>query len=297
MIQKRSKFIFVGIIAVFLAAPLFALGAVSQAGFPTRTLWFSKDPFFAGDQVLIFSAITKSGPDGLSGTVEFFDGSISIGKTNFAIATDEGAKGVSLSWKAAAGSHSISAQFVEAYTIRSGVKTALTLLPNEARTETITTIVDTDTNKNGIADTVDQANKIKEATQLASTTSAGFMGTVTNLESKASEYIPAAVTEKAAGVTAFLESAREGLSSAVQNEQAHAHDRIAVIKAHTEVPGGAGMDTYDVAEKPFRYVELFALWVVAFIAQHPIIYYVIIAYIVYRIIRGVVRMVRRKQKY
>lgn len=90
-------------IALFPAAPLFA--ATAPAGVPKDALWFSKEPFFAGETITVFTVVYNSTDYRLSGTMELRDGTTTISKKDFIVDTLGASQIVSFPLAVTAGNH------------------------------------------------------------------------------------------------------------------------------------------------------------------------------------------------
>ena len=82
-------------------------------GFAQDSVWVSHLPIVEGETVLIHAALTNGSNKQLTGTLVFKDNSTSIGSVPFVLVSGE-ARIISLSWKATAGSHSITASITSA---------------------------------------------------------------------------------------------------------------------------------------------------------------------------------------
>ena len=82
-------------------------------GFAEGSVWVSHTPIVEGETVLIHAALTNGSDTKLTGTVVFKDNSKAIGSIPFTLESGE-ARIVSLSWKATAGSHSLTASIEKA---------------------------------------------------------------------------------------------------------------------------------------------------------------------------------------
>jgi hypothetical protein len=84
---------------------------VKNLGFiPSTLIWYSKDPFFAGDKIRIYSAVFNNSEYDFTGIVEFYDKGTLIGKSEFSVANGGGIRDVWIDWTAIKGSHKISAR-------------------------------------------------------------------------------------------------------------------------------------------------------------------------------------------
>ncbi|MBI5220546.1 MAG: hypothetical protein HY978_01755 [Candidatus Liptonbacteria bacterium] len=87
---------------------------LSNLGFLRGNIWYSKDPFYRGDTVRIYSAVFNSTSNDLVGTVEFYDNGFILGRAEFSVAGNGRIKEVWTDWTATAGTHNISAKIVSA---------------------------------------------------------------------------------------------------------------------------------------------------------------------------------------
>ncbi len=93
--------------------------AASGIGFIQDNIWYSKDQFFAGEVVRIYSAVFNSSPSDMVGTVAFFDNETSIGTADFT-ATSSHLREVWVDWRSTSGTHKISAKITKAFSTVAG---------------------------------------------------------------------------------------------------------------------------------------------------------------------------------
>ncbi len=96
------KIFFVGLLFLL---PFFAFAA----GFAKQSLFLSKTPVQEGETVIIHAVVANDATTKFDGSVVFKDGETKIGSVAASIAPG-GANAVSVSWKPAAGSHTITAE-------------------------------------------------------------------------------------------------------------------------------------------------------------------------------------------
>jgi hypothetical protein len=89
--------------------PVTLLAATAPAGVPKDALWFSKEPFFAGETITVFTVVYNSTDYRLSGTMELRDGTTTLAKKDFIVETLGASQIVSFPWTVTAGSHLFSA--------------------------------------------------------------------------------------------------------------------------------------------------------------------------------------------
>ena len=58
---------------LFLFTPVFAVETLSNTGFVPSNIWYSKDPFYAGDNIRIYSVIFNGSAKDLRGRINFYN--------------------------------------------------------------------------------------------------------------------------------------------------------------------------------------------------------------------------------
>jgi hypothetical protein len=97
--------------ALFSVIALLIPSFVFAAGFAKQSLFLSKSPVIEGDTVSIYAVVANNAGAKFTGKVDFKDGTSDIGSVAVTMAAG-GAQTVSVSWKPAAGSHSVSASLM-----------------------------------------------------------------------------------------------------------------------------------------------------------------------------------------
>lgn len=146
------RFVLLALFIAFLPAPLFA--ATAPAGVPKDALWFSKDPFFVGDTITIFTVVYNSTNYRLSGTMELRDGTTTISKKDFIVDTLGASQIVSFPWAVTAGNHLFSVIITQDELRREG-GSLLTDPLAETKTTGAKRFADLDTDHDNIGNTVD----------------------------------------------------------------------------------------------------------------------------------------------
>ncbi len=113
-----------GVIMLFsLFSPIFVYAAtISNAGFIPAPLWFSRDTFFAGETVRIYTVVYNGSDSDIRGTAEFLNGDIVIGTNDFSLARGGRSQDIWIDWKATEGDSRISARIVRARATVAGGK-------------------------------------------------------------------------------------------------------------------------------------------------------------------------------
>jgi hypothetical protein len=116
-----KRIILLSIFFLLLGAnPAFAQNSdLGEAGFLPGNIWFSKKKVAEGETTAIHTAVFNNTAGKLSGTVEFYDKDILLGKKDFTLDPDT-LKVVSMDWKATSGDHSFSAKITNSQSILPG---------------------------------------------------------------------------------------------------------------------------------------------------------------------------------
>src|SRR3990167_2890033 len=127
--------------------------AQNNAGFLSDNIWYSKDPFFVGDKIRIYSGIFNSSINDIEGNVEFYNNDEPIGQARFLVEGDGNLVRVWVDWEAKKGDSVIFAKIVDAYMPGKQEEKLPALLRNQ--TVKSERFVDTDIDRDGVGDEQD----------------------------------------------------------------------------------------------------------------------------------------------
>jgi len=156
MIKISRKFLVVILsitLGIFYFLPVFAAPTSTiNAGF-VNGLWFSKTPFFDGDNVRIYTAVQNQSPYDIIGKINFFDSNNIIGSVDFSATTGQLAQKW-VDWRAVGGNHSLYA------TVSNVKKTLPGSEPEDVEIgfftlPAVSQFIDIDTDKDGLGNLVD----------------------------------------------------------------------------------------------------------------------------------------------
>lgn len=266
-----SIFIFIGSVL-----PLFSFAQTStNIGLVEHTIWYSKDPFIEGDVIKIYTMLYNGADSSVTGTVEFYDGKIVLGKKDVTISA-ESAKDVFVSWTVTAGEHSISVQFLNPSKLIAGKYEPITVTQGTSDTRNIfvpkkvlseSKNIDNSANDpivsgDGIVDTIAQTIEPHVPTPISATASA-----IDNFrETKANTFIDSKTEAK--------------------NTIARLNDTSVPKDTHKNVSSIPIIGTTSVSlEKPLAYISLFFWTLIVFIFSHKVIFYGLILVIFAWLIR------------
>ncbi len=161
----------IGIFLQLCIGTVFAQTA-KRFGFIEGNIWYSKDPFFDGDKIRIYSGVVNSTGQDITGSVEFYDGTTLIGKVDFSAVGNGTLQQVWTDWTATKGTHKIAAKIIQANIAKVGGGTEpVTLASNSSGEDN--RFVDFDTDADGIGnlnDTDDDGDGLTDAQEIAAHT-------------------------------------------------------------------------------------------------------------------------------
>lgn len=282
------------IVFIFFAIPAFAVGpAIDNAGFVQSNIWYSKDPFYAGDKIRIYTVIFNGSAYDLSGAVEFLDNGVLVGKADFALASGGRVRDLWVDWKAVEGKHTITARFANVISDGPNGKQPAVLGSAEAgKSEKVVEL-----------DPVAKAAQQKIEDAKAAEASARTSAKVENAIQTVSGVIPTPVKEGMESGKNTIEEFRIGEAYLLKLAKENKQKEIAVIKAdevkaltsQTKTVRSQTDAMLNTAEKPFAYVLLALLTLAQYFFQWQIVFYGISFYIIYRLIKWSVRRIWERE--
>ncbi len=170
--MKRASAI---LVIVFLFGVFVIPGHAQTAkrfGFIEGNIWYSKDPFFDGDKIRIYSGVVNSTGQDITGSVEFYDGTTLIGKVDFSAVGNGTLQQVWTDWTATKGTHKITAKIIQANIAKVGGGTEpVTLTSNSSGEDNRFVDLDTDNDSIGnLNDTDDDGDGLTDAQEIANHT-------------------------------------------------------------------------------------------------------------------------------
>lgn len=263
------------IVAFFFVAPSALFAATLSAGVPMDPIWFSKDPFFEGDQITIFTPLYNSSAYRFSGTVELHDGTGTIGAKQFTLDPKGASEIFAFSWKAERGEHTFSIAIVNGKFIGSG-KT-LVDLPISAGTTGVV-----------------KRSVIPKQETSASVPKTPTADNVTYREE--ARYLNTKIPESALrNVLPIVESVEAFRVNQATRANTMRNEIVAELS-----PGGVLSDSGvwgiftegalagDIIRTPWEYVKLFFALGYQFLTANIYAFYILCSYILYRVIRFVI---------
>lgn len=327
-----NYFFTISLLLFSLAAPVWGATntPIQNAGFVPANIWYSKDPFFAGDNIRVYTVIFNGSSYNLSGAVEFLDNDVIIGRADFSVSKGGSVRDVWVAWKADEGKHVITARTVGVTTMEGGKKISLALGNTDAgKSERM---VDLDTDGDGIGnlkdldddnDSVPDIDEIRNGTdplkkdtdgngvsdkqeielaaKNATSTSVAPKGSIASTIKIVENAIPVPIKVGVAQGANIVEQFRAGEGYQFKLIKEEKSREIAVIKASEDASAtstsqknvqGATDRMLNFAEKPFAYVLFGIFAALQYFFEWQILFYGAILYALYRLAKWGIRKAR-----
>ena len=250
---------------IFSIIPINKINAQTpNTGFVSGNIWYSKDPFEEGDKIKIYTFVFNPDAKTLSGTVIFFDKTVLLGKKDFTIPA-KGADDIFIDWTATAGDHMIFGKIENAkFLISKGKYEEVYLTENETEKSSRTV-----------------SKKIISKQPDINTETAGT--SISTIKKIIEEKTPDFITKPIVATANKLEDFRINANITGENKKEEIKNEIKALETAKTTPKENAKTSPLL--KPFKYVELFALSIFAFIFNNKIIFYGLLAIIVFFILR------------
>ncbi len=274
---------------VGFAAPL------SNAGFLQGGIWYSKDPFFAGETVRVYAAIFNSSNEDIAGTVEFLDNKRSLGTSDFFVERGGKFSQVWVDWSVTEGEHTVEALITKASLVRVGSSSVPVELGQKAAQQSVRK-VERDTDGDGIGnaqDTDDDNDGLSDAQEKIQGTDPLVRGSATqetennaattkesNITDTLISYLPPSVEKP---VSQFHEAVREALAPVVkkaEEKKEEVRERLEALNKNPET---------EQAEKTKESLYLASVSTAAFALKTELILYVTALSFSYLVLRAFTR--------
>lgn len=337
-ISMKKLFILFFSLAMFFVVVALPVSAeelpIRNTGFVEASIWYSRESFFQGDKVRIYTIVFNGSPHRLEGTVEFYDNDILIGAKNFILPGDGRVQDIWVDWAATEGKHIIVARMAKIVAIFPDGKKYPVLVGNVVTGKSERN-VDFDTDKDGIGnreDVDDDNDRVLDADEVKGGTDPLKKDTDGNGVSDGKE-IELALLHKALGeanlmkqkaqAVGRMESAAVAVENAVpvpvkqgfvstknvvENFRLETGHKLRSVKEATEKDivvikererltqdmPSKISEISDTTEKPAAYAMLALVTFAEYIFKWTILFYGILVYVVYRLVLWIVRRVRAR---
>ncbi len=280
----------------------------TNLGFLQGNIWYSKDPFYDGDKVRIYSAVFNSSADDLLGTAEFYDNDTPIGKMDFSVAGGGKIKEVWTDWQATIGNHKISAKIIKAQLSKVGGASEIITITNsqtgvDERVVDLTPTQKADLEK--LQQSKDLAADYTPKTEMATTATADkIISDIKNLGGTTTAEVAKKMFDFAFGITKpVVDTINNFADTQANNIEIKKNELRKEIAPAPLKPtqGKAGTTTAATStslaeeagfslDSPLKSAYLLLLVVLGYILSHKILLYAILAFVLYLIIKFIFRL-------
>lgn len=242
-----------------------AFAQSTKIGFVKDSIWYSKDPFFEGDKIKIYTLLWNPENQEFIGAVNFFDDTILLGKKDFKIAPTT-AQIISIEWVVTAGSHKIFAKIDNPK-----------LVTGKSTFEEVYVKID-ETDKSSRTATrevsLPDLPSIKE-TLKESIGDGGYANTIKNFGENTLEKVPDFIAEPISRWLGGVDNFRANIAEVSKNQEEKVTEQIGMIKI-AKMPSQEPTESKNTRIlKPLKYLELFFLALFSMIFENKIFFYVV----------------------
>ena len=287
---------------IVFATPFATFAESIPAGIQGK-LWFSKDPFFAGDTITVFALIYNSSEHRLSGMIALNDGTTTASKKPFEIDALGGSRIVSFPLFVKEGSHTFSATLFDVVLVdKDNSTTVIDPMLSQSKTAIDARVVLFE-NKPSVEETQNDSLGIPaviDATKQLATTSAHV---VDQVSTRITESAPVSVASRAIPVIGSIDAYRKDQAEASYRKIVAITDslpksaeyvgtssqEIVSNDSSQKISGwryfSSGLSDGSLFKTPFRYVELFFVLLWNFLTEHVIVFYLFVLLAIFKLIR------------
>ncbi|MEX0651914.1 MAG: thrombospondin type 3 repeat-containing protein [Candidatus Paceibacterota bacterium] len=281
----------------------------SHVGFVDSSIWFDREPFFAGDVVRVYTTLANSSNRDFKGVVTFYDGDASFGSSEVTLERNGGFQVLWADWTPQTGEQRIGVGITEAVlTAQDGTSETVTYQKNE---KTLARFIDRDTDSDGIGDREDTDDDndgipdsedaeplVKKSNDTEGTAQGDLRG---NLEDKSTEVvtkigeIASSTTPKIiAGVEktfTALEDFRTTQSDAIYRKLKEVQNTL----VENDIAVGSSSPEVEKGKKsgPFDHIQLLALTTAGYTLSHKIAFYLAGLFLLYIVCSKVIPFIYR----
>ncbi|MBL7045727.1 MAG: thrombospondin type 3 repeat-containing protein [Parcubacteria group bacterium] len=284
---------------------------VEYVGFLQSSVWFEKEPFFAGKSIRVYTALANSTEADVDGVVKFLSNGVEIGRGDVTLERQGGFQVIWTDWTPTNGTHKVFAEFINVVATEPGGPPQSIIYTGEVASAEARE-VDTDTDGDGIGNKIDTDDDgdgvldinddsplvpntlIKEDKEAALATVEDAVERAAEIATDvADEFIPIAksTTEK---VVDTLEKTRLEQGAKVDAAKERLKEKLEEEQSGVELPDGEEADS-----TPFGAMRLVALTAASYTLNNAYAFYaafmVALYFVVWRGLGWLFRKVRRNR--
>lgn len=260
-----------------------------NVGFASANIRYSKDPFMEGDKIKIYTLVINPDSREFSGTVIFFDNTVLLGTKNFIVPAN-GVKDIYIDWTTTAGDHTIFGKIENAkFLISKGNYEYVYLTGNETEESNRTV------QKTIIQNTGSSTN---------STATDSGIGSIQNIKNIIAEKTPDFIAKPITNTANAIDGFRESIAIASDKKKVETKteiDNLDIINTTPDIKdlnnlknstntkstinSSDNVNTKSRVFKPLKYLELFFLTLSSAIFNNKLIFYGLLAVLLFLLIR------------
>jgi hypothetical protein len=254
----------------------------ATTGFIPGQIWYSKEVLTEGDTVKIYTAVWNGDSNPLSIHVEFYDKNILLGARDIVVAPVQ-IEDVSVSWKVTSGDHSISAKITSSSLTVSGKKQQI-VLDRATTTEDHTFVPLT--------------VKTSDGTPVLGSTA--IKTQVDKIALSIENAIPKSIGTPISNTLNSFDAFRDTTYTQIVTSKNETKKRLDALESsptdakESTIEEGTSSKSADATQKPIAYIKMFFLSVAAFIFGHKIVFYGIVVFLAFLVLRYLYYKIRRR---
>ncbi len=278
---------------VVAASPSIALSANVPAGINQGSIWFTKDPIFAGDRVEANVLVTNSSVYRMKGSMELIDGTSTIDRRSFVIESAE-YQVIAFPLIVTEGEHSFRARMSLVEFLDGNERVGSATPSFATSTASVRRFAGQDRNKNGILDSSEPQPPFSATSgrAFASTTSDPMNSLKNAIEANA----PAPVSSAAVPILGTIEAARIRQATIIAKDRDETLDEVRTGTSSPRTTGIATLKEAAISGEAFRsplaYAKAFFFLLAAYVLGNPYVFYgvlVLFAFFALRFLIGLFR--------
>lgn len=268
-----KKYFFVSIFFFLIFIPI-VFASNNKDSFILDQIWYSNNEITEGDTVNIYTAIWNGNDNSLSAKVEFYDKNVILG-TRDVIVGPQQLKELFVSWKVTSGDHTISAKVLSSNISVNGKKENIIL--NSTTTSTDRLFVPVVIKKDS-GESIPSNEIVKNE--------------INKVGDKVNGIVPESISIPIRKTVDSFDNFRQQTLTTILDKKEKTEETISKYKDFAD--GTKDENLESATERPIAQVKLFFLKILEFIFSQKVIFYGLIIFIAYYILRVIYRKIRNR---
>lgn len=300
------------VLTILLAlAPAQLFAKTLPAGFSKDQIWFSKDPFFVGDNITVNTFVYNSTAYRMSGSILLKDGTTTIDKRTFILEGGGSSQTIAFPWVVTPGTHNFVA-LIEKDEFTQGTSSLASSTITSTETSKVKRFADYDKNANGVGDSTEPPPpvpvKFSKSTTSTSTINISLPADpIADVKQRISDEAPTPVSSVALPVISTIENVRlsqggkagkslDRIESIIAAQSGTTSDAVKLEHGGRSSAGWSmlkdGLSSGQVVRSPLDYIKLLFALVLHFFTNNPYAFYILLLLIIYKLASLVIGLFR-----